>query len=159
MLTPLTYQVGRFCTGSYVELCAASLDADSATSPSDEDGDAPDVSSASASDSSASDASVELAPNATALSALVLEPEGGVSAARGLLVIDNVSRGLGVAGRVLLETAQSLLVHVTAYERRVRRVGSQTGVLGGGIGGWVGALLCGCACSVWPVTNIFALHI
>lgn len=100
-------QVGRLCTGQYLELCAASLDAGSSTpSPDQEDGDGPgDVPSASSSGSSASDASVELDLNATALSALDLEPEGGVFAAGGQVVVDHVSRLLGVAGRVFPEAA------------------------------------------------------
>ncbi|CAM9245358.1 unnamed protein product, partial [Laminaria digitata] len=82
--------VGRFCTGQYLELCAASLNADSSTSPPDKvDGNPPgDVSSASSSGSSAI--------NATALNALVLEPAGGVSAAGGHLLVDNLLfNGLG----------------------------------------------------------------
>lgn len=112
MLTPLTSQVGRFCTGDDLELCAASLNADSSTSPPDKvDGNPPgDVSSASSSGSSASNASVGLAINATALNALVLEPAGGVSAAGGHLLVDNVSPWLGSAGRGFPAVMQSFLV-------------------------------------------------
>ena len=94
MLTFLTSKVGRFCTGRYLEICAASLDADSSTLPPDkENADAlNDMSSASSSGSSISNASVELAINATALNALVLNPVGGVSAAGGHLVVQNVRR-------------------------------------------------------------------
>lgn len=47
--------------------------------------------STSSSGPSTSDASLDLAINATALDAVDLVPAGGVSAARGHLVIENVS--------------------------------------------------------------------
>lgn len=86
-------EVGRFCTGDYLEICAASLDAGSSASVTDHDNsDAlDDVSSASSSGMFTSDTAVEVAINATALNALVLEPVGGVSAARGYVVVENVS--------------------------------------------------------------------
>ena len=94
MPTLLPSKVGRFCTGRYLEICAASLDANSSTSPLDqENGDAlNDIFSTSSSGSSIFDASVELDINATALNALVLNPVGGVSAAGGHLVINDVRR-------------------------------------------------------------------
>eukprot|EP00904_Undaria_pinnatifida_P010525 jgi/Undpi1/6602/HiC_scaffold_20.g09081.m1 len=95
-------QLGRLCTGRYLEICAASLNAGSTSPPNRREADNPDYSySASSSASAATNTSDELTLNASALSALVLEPLGGVKAAAGHLVVENVPlNGIGyVANR------------------------------------------------------------
>lgn len=101
-------QIGRFCTGLYLENCARSLSADYTSPPDQEDADTPDgESSASPSTSPVSNSSVELTINTTALSALELEPVGGVTAAGGDLVVDNVRRWL--SGLLIKDSRQRVL--------------------------------------------------